>query len=243
MADDTPTPPAAANNTPPAAEDAPPPVKFTLMTRLRNYFLAGILITAPISITLYIAWVFIAFVDRTVTPLLPARYNPETYLPFGLPGLGLVIVVVALTAIGALTAGFLGRLVMRFYDRILAKMPVLRGIYSATKQLFETLLAEKTQSFREAVLVEYPRRGMWTVAFVTGQTAGEPRHRLQPHLGEEMVNIYVPTTPNPTSGFLLVVPRRDLVDLDMPVEDALKMVISVGIVTPPFKPAPSLPRS
>lgn len=199
--------------------------------RLRAYFLAGIVITAPISITFYLAWLFITFVDSRVTPLIPAAYNPATHLPFALPGLGLVIIIVALTLIGALTAGFVGRLVMRFYDRVLGRMPVLRSIYSATKQIIETVVAHQSTAFREAVLVEYPRRGAWTIAFVTGVTTGEVHQRLP----GEMVNIFVPTTPNPTSGFLLFVPRSDLVILDMTVEEALKMVISGGIVTPPLQ--------
>lgn len=198
--------------------------------RLRAYFLAGVVITAPISITFYLAWMFVAFVDSRVTPLIPAAYNPTTYLPFALPGLGLVIVLVVLTLIGALTAGFVGRMVMRFYDRVLGRMPVLRSIYSATKQIIETVVAHQSTAFREAVLVEYPRRGIWCIGFLTGVTRGE----VQKLTEQEVLNVFLPTTPNPTSGFLLFVPRGDLVILDMTVEEALKMVISGGIVTPPL---------
>lgn len=198
--------------------------------RLRAYLLAGVVITAPISITFYLAWMFITFVDARVTPLIPQAYNPETYLPFALPGLGLVVVVVALTLIGALTAGFVGRLVMRFYDRVLGRMPVLRSIYSASKQIIETVVAHQSTAFREAVLVQYPRRGIWSIGFLTGVTRGE----VQKLTEEEVLNVFLPTTPNPTSGFLLFVPRGDLVILDMTVEEALKMVISGGIVTPPL---------
>lgn len=213
---------------PAGAKTADPGIGFG--ARLRAYFLAGIVITAPISITFYLAWMFITFVDSRVTPLIPAAYNPTTYLPFALPGLGLVIVVVALTLIGALTAGFVGRLVMRFYDRVLGRMPVLRSIYSATKQIIETVVAHQSTAFREAVLVEYPRRGIWSIGFLTGVTRGE----VQKLTEEEVLNVFLPTTPNPTSGFLLFVPRGDLVILDMTVEEALKMVISGGIVTPPL---------
>ncbi|MFO1119240.1 MAG: DUF502 domain-containing protein [Rhodospirillales bacterium] len=204
-------------------------MQMALMARLRAYFFAGVLVTAPIGITVYLAWLLVSFVDARVTPLIPATINPATYLPFAIPGLGLVIVVIALTLIGASTAGYFGRLITGFLDAALARMPVLRGIYGALKQLVETILAQKSGAFREAVLVEYPRRGLWTIAFVTGVTSGEVHQRLAGNL----VNIFVPTTPNPTSGFLLFVPRTDLVPLGMSVENALKMVVSGGIVTPP----------
>ena len=197
--------------------------------RVRAYFLAGILITAPISITLYLAWIFIGFVDSKVTPLIPAQYNPETYLPFGLPGLGLIILVLALIMVGALTAGFFGRVWLRISEQFLSRMPVVRNIYSAVKQILETVLAQQSNAFREAVLVEYPRRGMWAIAFITGRTQGEVQNVTE----EECINIFLPTTPNPTSGFLLFVPKKDLVHLSMGVEEAIKMVISGGIVTPP----------
>ena len=201
----------------------------SFMQRMRAYLLAGILITAPISFTLYLAWIFIGFVDSKVTPLIPYNYNPETYLPFALPGLGLVILIVALISIGALTAGFLGRVWIRISEHILARMPVIRNVYSAVKQILETVLAQQSNAFREAVLVEYPRRGIWAIAFITGRTEGEVQNITE----EECINIFLPTTPNPTSGFLLFVPKKDLVSLSMTVEEAIKMVISGGIVTPP----------
>ncbi|MBT6096713.1 MAG: DUF502 domain-containing protein [Rhodospirillaceae bacterium] len=201
----------------------------TFGQRMRAYLLAGILITAPISITLYLAWIFIGFVDARVTPLLPAQYNPETYLPFALPGLGLIMLVLGLMLIGALTAGFLGRIWLRISERVLSGMPIIRNVYSAVKQILETVLAQQSNAFREAVLVEYPRRGIWAIAFITGRTEGE----VQSVTEEECINIFLPTTPNPTSGFLLFVPRKDLVHLSMSVEEAIKMVISGGIVTPP----------
>jgi uncharacterized membrane protein len=207
----------------------PQQIKIGFGARLRAYFLAGVLITAPVSITIYIAWLFIRFVDSRVTPLIPAKFNPETYLPFALPGLGLVVVFVVLTLIGMVTAGFLGRMVIRLYDNVLARMPVLSSIYKALKQIIETVLAQQSSAFREAVLVEYPRRGIWAIGFLTGVTRGE----VQELTDDEVLNVFLPTTPNPTSGFLLFVPRRDVIELTMSVEDALKMVISGGIVTPP----------
>jgi uncharacterized membrane protein len=201
----------------------------SLGARLRTYFLAGILVTAPITITLYAAWIFVAFVDGKVTPLIPESYNPSTYLPFDIPGLGLVVMAAVLILIGWLTAGFLGRLFLRISERILRRMPIISGTYSAIKQIFETVLKKQSNAFREAVLVEYPRRGVWAIAFITGRTKGE----VQGLIEEEVINVFLPTTPNPTSGFLLFVPRKDIIHLSMTVEEAIKMVISGGIVTPP----------
>ena len=212
----------------PPEVDAVEPSKKGVMVRLRAYFMAGILITAPISITVYLAWLFITYVDDKVTPLIPDRYNPETYLPYGIPGLGVVVVVVSLTLIGALTAGFIGRFFQRIWERVMDKVPVLRGLYKALKQILETVLAQQSNAFREAVLVEYPRRGMWVIAFITGRTKGEVQSLTQ----EKVINLFVPTTPNPTSGFLIFVPENDIVPLSMSVEEAMKMVISGGIVTP-----------
>ena len=199
-----------------------------IFTRLRNYFLTGIIVTAPIALTIYLTWQFVDWVDSQAIPLLPAKYNPENYLPFSLPGLGLVISIVILTFVGFLTANIFGRTLLKTGERLVNRMPVVRTIYGALKQILETVLSQSSNSFRQAVLVEYPRRGIWTVAFVTGDTEGEVARRLD----DDMVNIYVPTTPNPTSGFLLMVPRRDLIYLDMPVEDAAKYIISIGVIAP-----------
>ena len=204
-------------------------VPFSVGGSLRAYFLTGILVTAPISITIYLAWLFVTFVDEKVTPLLPAKYHPETYLPFSIPGLGLLIVFIFLTIVGMLTAGFLGRFLIRMWEGVLAKVPVIRGVYGAVKQILETVLAQQSEAFREAVLVEYPRRGIWAIAFITGKTEGEVQNMTE----EECINIFLPTTPNPTSGFLLFVPKKELIPLSMSVEEAVKMVISGGIVTPP----------
>ena len=196
---------------------------------LRAYFLAGVLVTAPIGITLYLTWVFVHWVDSQVTPLIPAAYNPETYLRFSVPGLGLLVAVVVLTVIGATTAGLLGRFVVGMGENMVARMPIIRSIYGATKQIFETVLAKQSTAFREVVLIEYPRRDCWVIGFITGRTVGE----VQTLTDEEVVNVFVPTTPNPTSGFLLFVPRKDVVTLSMTVEEGIKMVVSGGIVVPP----------
>jgi uncharacterized membrane protein len=204
-------------------------VRHPLRGRIRAYFLAGVLITAPISLTLYLAWLFISFIDTQVSAILPPNLNPETYLPFSVPGIGLLLVFVALTLIGGFTAGYIGRLLVRASEMILARMPVIRSVYGAIKQIFETVLANQSSAFRDVVLIEYPRRGIWSLAFVTGKTEGEVQNLTE----DETINIFVPTTPNPTSGFLLFVPRRDLIVLDMTVEEGIKMVVSAGIVTPP----------
>jgi uncharacterized membrane protein len=201
----------------------------SLIGRLRAYFLTGVIVTAPISITIFLVWKFLTFLDTHVAGLLPARYNPENYLPFSLPGLGLLLMLAFLTLIGMLTAGLAGRTLVRLGERLLSRMPVVRGVYGTLKQIFETVLAQKSRSFREVVLVEYPRRGVGAIGFVTGPTRGE----IQSYSAEELVNVFVPTTPNPTSGFLLFVPKSELIHLDMSVEDGIKMVISGGIVGPP----------
>ncbi len=220
MADPTPHPP--------LPEPSPAPRRLGLGTRLRGYFLAGVLVTAPIGITCYLAWLFLIFVDDKVKPLLPAKYNPESYITFSIPGLGLIILLVGLTLIGMTTAGFIGRTLVKIGEGIVNRMPILRGIYSASKQVIETVVGQNATSFREVVLVEFPRRDCWTIAFITGVAKGE----IGDLTDEEVVNVFVPTTPNPTSGFLLFVRREDVVYLDMTVEEAFKLVVSGGLVTP-----------
>jgi uncharacterized membrane protein len=200
-----------------------------IVTRLRNYFLAGVLVSAPIAITVWIATEFVSFVDSAVTPYIPARWNPETYLPFSLPGLGVVVVVFGLVMIGFLTAGFLGRTLVASGERILARMPVIRSLYSAVKQILETVFKEQSQAFREVILLEYPRKNCWALGFITGPAEGG----IQEFTPDDTVNIFLPTTPNPTSGFLLFLPRRETQPLTMTVEEGIKMVVSGGIVTPP----------
>lgn len=197
--------------------------------RLRGYMIAGILVTAPLGITLYLALLFLNFIDAKVTPLIPAEYNPNTYLPFGVPGVGLIVLLWALTLIGWLTRGIVGRFILHQGEKILQRMPVIRSVYGATKQIVESVVSQKSEAFRQVVVFEYPRRGCWAMGFVTGKTVGE----VQNVTSDEVVNVFLPTTPNPTSGYLLFVPRRELVPLSMSVEDGIKMVVSGGIVTPP----------
>lgn len=224
---------------PPAPQRPPTPkdLRPGFWVRLRNYFLAGVLVTAPISITIWVAWNLLRFVDHRVTPFIPPKWNPETYLPFGIPGLGLVLLVIALTLVGFLAAGLLGRVIMGYAERTMARVPVVRSVYGATKQLFETVLAQKSTAFREVALIEYPCRGTWAVGFITGQTVGE----VQDMTSETVYNVFVPATPNPTTGFLLFIPERDIHIVDMSVEDGIKLVVSGGIVAPPKqRPSPNL---
>lgn len=202
--------------------------KRSLSARLRTYFLTGIVVAAPISITIYLTWLFVVSVDQRITPLIPAKYNPETYLPVGIPGLGVVIVVIFLTLLGMITANFFGRALLNFGERLLNNLPVVRSVYGTLKQIFETIISQSSMSFRDVVLVEYPRRGLYAIAFVTAPTKGEIADSFE----GEMVNVFLPTTPNPTSGFLLFVPKDDVTYLDMTVEEGVKYVISAGLVTP-----------
>jgi len=201
------------------------PLHISVMGRLRAYFFAGVLITAPMSITFYIAWEFISWIDGWVSPVIPPNFNPRNW---GVPGFGLLTVVVGLTMVGALTANFAGRLLMKLSERLMSYMPVINSIYGTVKQVLETMLANKADSFREVALVEYPRKGCWTLCFIAGASAGQ----IQAGFETEMANVFVPTTPNPTSGFLLVVPRSELKVLPMTVEEGFKMLISMGIITP-----------
>jgi len=203
-------------------------LKPSLLQRLRNYFLTGLVVTAPIAITIYLAWLFINSIDNIITPLIPERYNPQTYLPFGLPGFGVIVVVVTITLLGALTANFLGRYLLGVGERIVNRMPIIRSVYGTLKQIFETVVSQSSTSFQEVVLVEYPRAGLWALGFVTTQTRGEIRRVLD----QELLSVFLPTTPNPTSGFLLFVPKKDVIVLDMTVEEGVKKVISAGIVSP-----------
>lgn len=208
-------------------------VKKSLGSRIRNYFFTGILVTAPAAITIYLAVIFINYVDSHVIQLIPTEYNPETYLPFSVPGIGLFILFIFFVLIGMFAAGFIGRFFVRVWERILESTPIVSSVYNALKQIFETFFSSSAKtSFREVVMIQYPRCGIWTLAFITGT----PTEEMKQVSGEDLVSIFVPTTPNPTSGFLLFIPRKDIIPLSISVEEGLKMVISVGIVNPDSKP-------
>ena len=206
-------------------------LKLGIFARFRRYFLAGILVTSPILITVYVTWLIITFIDSQVAGMLPESLDFTKKLPHQIPGLGLIISIIVITFIGAITPGFIGRTLLKVGERILDNTPVVRSIYGAIKQIMETVMSTNSESFREVVLVEYPRKGIWVIGFVTGETKGE----VQTLNEEILINVFIPTTPNPTSGFLLFVPKNDLIYMKMKVEDAVKMVISGGIVTPQVK--------
>lgn len=195
---------------------------------LRRWFFTGLLVTAPILLTGYITWLIVGVIDGYVGSVLPENLNPQNYVSFPLPGFGIIIGAIMIIIIGALATGFFGRSLVRLGENLVNRLPVVRSVYGATKQIMETVMASQSDAFREVVLIEYPRRGIWAIGFVTGTTRGE----VQNLSSETLINVFVPTTPNPTSGFLLFFPRRDLISLDMGVEEAVKMVVSGGIVTP-----------
>lgn len=199
------------------------------ISRLRGYLLAGILVTAPITLTIYLTYLFLNLVDRNVAALLPKEMYDSLYGETTIPGIGLLIAVFAFIMIGWFAKNFLGRLMLRIAEYIVDRMPVIRTLYSAIKQIFETIMASQSSAFREVVMLEYPRKGVWSIGFVTGTSKGE----IQAHTAQETVNVFVPTTPNPTSGYLLFVPKKELVYLEMSVEEGVKLVVSAGIITPP----------
>jgi len=207
--------------------------RITASTRIRNYFLTGLIVCAPIAITAYLTWSFIQWVDGWVKPYLPAAYNPDNYLPFSIPGFGLLTAIVFITLVGFLTANLIGRTILAYGESILDRMPLIRGIYKGLKQIFQTVLAEQSNSFNRAGLIEYPRKGIWSIVFLATDTKGEVDARLHAS-GTDTLSVFLPTTPNPTSGFLLFVPREDVIVLDMTVEEAAKMVISAGLVAPEY---------
>ncbi len=209
-----------------------PNTNISILAKFRRFFLTGLLVTAPIIITIYVTWLVITFIDIKVANLLPEYLDFRKALPFQIPGLGLLIVIFVITLIGAITPGLIGRNLLKLGEMILFKTPVIRTIYSSIKQIMETVMSTNSKSFKEVVLVEYPRKDIWVIAFVTSSVKGEIDHKIKK---SNLVSIFVPTTPNPTSGFLLFVAKKDLIYLDMPVEQAVKLVISGGIVSPKQK--------
>ncbi len=203
-----------------------------LWHNVRANFLTGLVVVIPVVLTIWLTWTFITFVDSKVVPWVPAPYNPRTYFETDIPGFGLVIFLLFTSFIGYLAKRVFGRQLIRLGEDMVARMPVVRSIYNAVKQIVETILSQSKSSFRQACLVEYPRKGLWAVAFVAADTRGEVLERA----GErEMMSVFLPTTPNPTSGFLLFVPRKDVVLLDMTIEEAAKLIISAGLVVPPTR--------
>lgn len=206
---------------------------------LRTRFLTGLVVAAPIGITIWLIYTFVAFVDRVIKPLIPDRYNPESYLPFAIPGMGLLIAILGLTLLGALTANIFGQTVLSLGERILNHVPLIRNIYSALKQIIETVFQSQQNAFQEVVLVEYPMDGSFAVAFVASEGKGVIKDVVGK--GDDVIGVFIPTTPNPTSGFLLFIPRSRAIALDLSVEEAAKLIISFGMVTPDKLPDGAIP--
>lgn len=210
--------------------------KTSAMTRLRNYFLTGFIVCAPLAITAYIAWSFIGWVNSWVKPYIPIDYNPDTYLAIRVPGFGLIVALVLITLIGFLTANIIGRTVISLGEQILDRMPLVRGIYKALKQIFETALSNKNDMFRTVGLVEYPRKGVWSLVFVAGEKRTEINEKLDEG-DDPLIAVFMPCTPNPTTGFLMYVRKSEIVVLDMTIEDGAKLIVSAGLVAPEVKAA------
>ena len=206
--------------------------KPTVMHRLRGNFFTGLIIVAPVVITLYLIWTVVKFIDTRVVPLVPSAYNPSTYLGQDIPGFGVVIFLIVTAVIGSLAKGLFGRQIIRVWENLVGRTPVVRSVYSGLKQIVETVLSQTSSNFQQACMIEYPRKGIWAIAFVSTSSSGEVLKKS----GEtDMLSVFLPTTPNPTSGFLLFVPRSEVVILSMSVEEAAKLVISAGLVVPPTK--------
>lgn len=204
-------------------------IKTTFWRKLKNYFLTGVIVAAPVAITAYMSYHLVIWINEVTSKLIPQQWRIGDFVPYAVPGLGLILLLFTLVFIGMLTTGWLGKFFVRLWEKIIRKMPLVSSFYSLMKQIFETFLSQKSRSFSEVVLVQYPRSGLWTIAFVSkDNTDGEIADKTE----ENMMSIYVPTTPNPTSGFLIFVPKNDVIKLDMSVEDGIKYVLSCGIVTP-----------
>lgn len=194
---------------------------------LKGYFITGLLVTLPISITVYIIWFLIKVMD-SIFKFIPAKYLPEAYIDITIPGMGLVVIVILVLIVGLFTRNFIGRKVFGYWENAVERIPLVRIIYIGVKQLLEALFSSNNESFKKAALVEYPRRGIYVIGFITGEGKGE----VQDKTINNMINVFIPTTPNPTSGFYILVPENDLTILDMSVEDAFKLIISGGIISP-----------
>lgn len=197
------------------------------MIRLRRYLVAGILVWVPLAVTYFLLRFAVGLMDRTLL-LLPLQYRPEELLGFQIPGLGVILTLIVLLITGLLAANFVGRAAVGVWDSLMNRIPVVRSIYSAAKNFAEMVFSDSSQSFKRVLLIEYPRKGLYSLAFQTATELGE----VQGRTGEEVVCCFVPTTPNPTSGFIIIVPRKDVTVLDMEVDEALKMIISLGVVIP-----------
>jgi uncharacterized membrane protein len=224
-----------------------PALQSTWAARLRNHFVTGLVVVGPLAITVYIARGFLEWVDATVKPLIPSGFNPDSYLPFAVPGFGLVVALIGLTLLGAMTASLVGRTLLSYGEDLVGHLPFVRPVYKTLKQIFETFVSSRDQSFREVGLIEWPRPGIWSMVFVSGPAKAEVAARLsaeRPEIGiDDWLAVFIPTTPNTTGGYVMFLARKDVRILDMSPEDAAKFIISGGIVTPEWIDPARAPES
>jgi uncharacterized membrane protein len=205
-----------------------------MMYRIRNYFLTGLVIAAPLFLTIYFTWNFIQWLDSFVEPLIPSIYRPDSYLPFAIPGFGLLVALVFITLLGFLTANLVGRRLVHFGESLLDRMPLVRNVYRALKQMFETVVSSRAKTFQRVALMQFPRAGIWSIVFIVTDTGGEVREKLKDE-DDDIVSVFIPTTPTPLTGYLIFAKASELVMLDMSIEDAAKMVVSAGLVSPEYQ--------
>ena len=201
-----------------------------MLKHFRRYMVAGILVWLPIGVTVFLLRILIGLMDRTLL-FLPEQFRPESLFGFGIPGLGFVLTILVVLLTGLFAANIVGRSMVNFWESVLDRIPVVRSVYSAAKNFAEVVFSDSSNSFKQVLLIEYPRKGLFSLAFQTSSELGE----VQGRTGEEVVCTFVPTTPNPTSGFIIIVPKKDVVELDMEVDEALKMIISLGVVVPTWR--------
>ena len=221
---------------PPFEDPIPPSKKPGPLGSLRASFLTGIVVILPIALTIWLVWSLMGWVDSVVLPLVPERARPEHYIGINLRGVGLMIFLIFTVLVGWIAKGLIGRSLIRFGESLVNRMPVVRTIYSGVKQIAETVFAQSERSFEKACLIQYPRKDIWAIGFISTEAKGEINRRAE--TGSDLLSVFLPTTPNPTSGFLLFLPREDVIELEMTLEDAAKLIISAGLVYPSDKTAP-----
>ena len=212
--------------------------RFSPWTALRANFLTGLVVVAPVGLTVYIVWTAIGIIDSWVLPLIPEKYQPATYIGVNIHGFGLVIFLIFVMIVGYFAKGLIGRWMLGWGESAVSRMPIVRSVYRGLKQIAEAVVNQSERSFDKVCLIEYPRNGLWAIAFYSNEAQGEIRARTAAK--GNVISVFLPTTPNPTSGFLLFVPERDVIYLEMSVEDAAKLVISAGLVYPKDEQTPRL---